>query len=115
MGLHLGLGDDLLGSNVETNLLKDEEKQEDTDQRAAFPVMDAFNDHTLLTADDLKEALFALFKIAQIESFKRKYKDLQASWALSSKSPLLPLRPVLTEGIARVGGHLDEALIPFEG
>lgn len=55
MGLHLGLGDDLLGSNVETNLLKDEEKQEDTDQRAAFPVMDAFKEHTLLTADDLKD------------------------------------------------------------
>ena len=68
-----------------------------------------------LTADDLKEALFALFKIAQIESFKQKYKDLQASWALSSKSPLLPLRPVLTEGIVRVGGHLDKAPIPIEG
>ena len=39
---------------------------------------------------------------------------VQASWALSSKSPLLPLRPVLTEGIVRVGGHLDKALIPFE-
>ena len=67
-----------------------------------------------LTADDLEEALFALCKIAQIESFKQKYKDLQASWAMSSKSPLLPLRPLLTEGIVRVGGHLDKAPIPFE-
>ena len=55
-----------------------------------------------LTADDLEEALFALCKIAQIESFKQKYKDLQASWALSSKSTLLPLRPLLTEGIELV-------------
>ena len=68
-----------------------------------------------LTADDLEEALFALCKIARIELFKLKYKDLQASWALSSKSPLLPLRPVLTEGIVRVGGHLDKAPIPIEG
>ena len=67
-----------------------------------------------LTADDLEEALFALCKIAQTESFKQKYKDPQASWALSSKSPLLPLRPLLTEGIVRVGGHLDKAPIPFE-
>ena len=33
---------------------------------------------------------------------------------MSSKSPLLPLRPLLTEGIVRVGGHLDKAPIPFE-
>ena len=59
--------------------------------------------------DDLEEALFAFCKIAQIELFKQGYKDLQASWELSSKSPLLPFHPVLTEGIVRVGGHLDEA------
>ena len=67
-----------------------------------------------MTADDLKEASLALCKIAQIESFKEEYKDLQASRALSSKSPLLPLRPVLTEGIVRVGGRLNKAPIPFE-
>lgn len=55
MGLHLGLGDDIFGSNFESNLLKDEEKHEDVHQRAAFPIMDAFKEHTLLTADDLKE------------------------------------------------------------
>ena len=61
------------------------------------------------TADDLKEASLASCKIAQIESFEKEYKDLQATQALLSKSPLLPLRPVLTEG-----GRLDKALIPFE-
>ena len=55
MGLHLGLGDDLFSSNLESNLLKDEDKHEDANQRAAFPVMDAFKEHPLLTADDLKE------------------------------------------------------------
>lgn len=30
-------------------------KQDDTHLRAAFPVMDAFKEHTLLSADDLKE------------------------------------------------------------
>ena len=67
-----------------------------------------------LTADDFKDASYSLCKIAQIESFNQEYKDLQASWALSSKSPLLPLCPLLTEGIVRVGGHLDKAPIPFE-
>ena len=67
-----------------------------------------------LTPDDFKEASFSLCKIAQIESFNQEYKDLQASWALSSKSPLLPLHPVLTEGIVRVGGHLDKAPVSFE-
>ena len=38
-----------------------------------------------LIADDLEEALFAWCKIAQIELFKQEYKDLQASWALSSE------------------------------
>ena len=60
------------------------------------------------TADDLKEASLASCKIAQIKSFGEGYKDLQATQALS-KRPLLPLRPVLTEG-----GRLDKALIPFE-
>jgi len=55
MGLHLGLGDDLFSSNFESNLLKDEEKHEDANQRAAFPVMDAFKEHPLLSADDLNE------------------------------------------------------------
>lgn len=55
MGLHLGLGDDLFNSNFESNLLKDEEKHDNANQRAAFPVMDAFKEHPLLTADDLKE------------------------------------------------------------
>lgn len=55
-GLHLGPGEDLFGStNFESNLLKNEEKHEDASQRAAFPIMDAFKEHTLLTPDDLRE------------------------------------------------------------
>lgn len=53
--LHLGLGEDPFGSSFESNLLKDQEKHEDASQRAAFPVMDAFKEHTLLTPDDLRE------------------------------------------------------------
>lgn len=56
-----------------------------------------------LNADDLKKASLALYKIAQIESFQEDYKDLQPEKALSSKSSLLPLQPVLVEGILRVG------------
>ena len=57
MGVHLGLGDDLFNSNLESNLLKDEDKHEDANQRAAFPIMDAFKEHPLLTAEDLKEKI----------------------------------------------------------
>ena len=56
LGLNLGLGDDdLFSSNFESNLLKEKLKQDDAHQRAAFPVMDAFKEHTLLSADDLRE------------------------------------------------------------
>ena len=64
----------------------------------------------ILTDDDLKEAALVSCKIAQIESFEEEYKDLQASRTLLSKSPLLPLRPVLTESC-----RLDKALIPLVG
>ena len=68
----------------------------------------------VLNADDLIEATLALCQLAQIESFKEDYKDLQANRALSRNSSLLPLQPVLVDGIMRVGGRLDKAPIPFE-
>lgn len=56
LGFNLGLGDDLLSSNYDsTNLLKEKLKQDDAHQRAAFPIMEAFKEHTLLSADDLRE------------------------------------------------------------
>lgn len=66
------------------------------------------------SAADLEEASLALCKQAQIDSFKDDYEDLQANRALSSNSPLLPLQPVLVDGIIRVGGRLTKAPIPFE-
>ena len=68
----------------------------------------------VLNADDLTEATLALCQLAQIESFKEDYKDLQGNRALSRNSSLLPLQPVLVDGIMRVGGRLDKAPIPFE-
>ena len=68
----------------------------------------------VLNADDLTEATLALCQLAQIESFKEDYKDLHANRALSRNSSLLPLQPVLVDGIMRVGGRLDKAPIPFE-
>ncbi|KAL9981058.1 hypothetical protein ACROYT_G009715 [Oculina patagonica] len=56
LGLNLGLGDDLFSSNYDSsNLLKQKLQQDDAHQRAAFPIMDAFKEHTLLSADDLRE------------------------------------------------------------
>ena len=56
----------------------------------------------------------SLVPATQIESFKEDYKDLQANRALSRNSSLLPLQPVLVDGIMRVGGRLDKAPIQFE-
>ena len=56
----------------------------------------------------------ALCKQAHVESFKDDYKDLAANRALSSNSSILPLQPVLVDGIIRVGGRLTKALIPYE-
>lgn len=55
LGLDLGLGGDLFHSNFGSDLLKENVKHDDTHLRAAFPVMDAFKEQTLLSADDLKE------------------------------------------------------------
>lgn len=68
----------------------------------------------VLSAADLEEALMALCKEAQVESFKDDYKDLEANQALSSNSSLLPLQPVLVNRIIRVGGRLTKAPISYE-
>lgn len=52
-----------------------------------------------LSAADLVEASMAQYKRAQVESFKDGYKDLEANRALSSISSLLPLQPILVDGI----------------
>ena len=64
--------------------------------------------------DDLKEASLALCQLAQIESFKEDYEDLQANRALPHNSSLLPLQPISLGRVIRVGGHLNKASIPFE-
>ena len=67
-----------------------------------------------LSAVDLQEAKLALSKQAQIESFQDDYKDLQTNRSLAPKSSLLPLQPVLIDGVIRVGSRLERAPIPFE-
>ena len=49
----------------------------------------------ILCADhDLKEASLALCQLAQIDSFKEDYEDLQVNRALPHNSSLLPLQPM---------------------
>ena len=55
-----------------------------------------------LCADELKEASLALCQLAQIESFKEDYEDLQANRALPHNSSLLPLQPIFLGGVIRV-------------
>ena len=68
----------------------------------------------MLCANDLKEASLALCQLAQIESYKEDYEDLQANRALPHNSSLLPLQPIFFGGVIRVGGRLNKAPIPFE-
>ena len=68
----------------------------------------------VLSTADPEEASMALCKQAQVEPFKDDYEDLEANRALSSKSPLLQLQPVLVDEIIRVAGRLTKAMIPYE-
>ena len=68
----------------------------------------------MLCADDLKEVSIALCQLAQIESFKEDYEDIQANKALLHNSSLLPVQPIFLGGVIRVGDRLNNASIPFE-
>lgn len=68
----------------------------------------------ILCANDLTEASLALYQLAQIESFKEDFEDLQANRTLPHNTSLLPLQLIFLGGVIRVEGRLNKASIPFE-
>lgn len=68
----------------------------------------------MLCANDLKEASLALCQLAQIESYKEDYEDLQANRVVPHNSSLLLLQPTFLDRVIRAGSSLNKAHIPFE-
>ncbi|XP_011883908.1 PREDICTED: uncharacterized protein LOC105571050 [Vollenhovia emeryi] len=67
-----------------------------------------------LTAAELTSARNRWVRIAQAEDFSEELARLRSEQRCPVRSPLLPLRPILDrDGLLRVGGCLQEALLPF--
>ncbi|KAL9986969.1 hypothetical protein ACROYT_G001199 [Oculina patagonica] len=52
-----------------------------------------------------------LVRLVQAETFAEELRDLKAGREVKTSSKLVKLKPVLTEGILRVGGRLEEAVV----
>ncbi|KMQ83407.1 hypothetical protein RF55_20126, partial [Lasius niger] len=67
-----------------------------------------------LSRDELEAARIRWVWIAQREDFSEEISRLERDRPLPARSPLLPLRPILDEQrLLRVGGRLQNALLPF--
>ena len=65
-----------------------------------------------LTAEELRQTEFFLFKQAQLRAFEHEVRQLQHGQPISSKSKLLSLNPFLCpDGLLRVGGRLSKAIL----
>ncbi|XP_071056041.1 uncharacterized protein [Onthophagus taurus] len=67
-----------------------------------------------ISGDELKNALWKLIRIAQLESFSSEIKRLKAGQSLPSDSGLLGLDPFLIDDLLRVGGRLTNSDYPFD-
>ncbi|XP_024875376.1 uncharacterized protein LOC112456846, partial [Temnothorax curvispinosus] len=68
-----------------------------------------------VTRDELDAARLRWVRIAQRHNFPDEIAQLGDSRPLPARSPLLPLCPFLNhEGLLRLGGRLQHALLPFE-
>ena len=59
-----------------------------------------------LTAEDLKLSTVAIVKLAQREVFSEEIKDLEKRGSVKRSSKLVKLRPILDNGLMRVGGRI---------
>ena len=50
-------------------------------------------------------------RLVQARSFAEELRDLKANNQVKGSSRLAKLKPVLTEGVLRVGGRLEEAVV----
>ena len=64
-----------------------------------------------LTSEELQEGTLLIMRLVQARSFADELRDLKANKEVKGSSKLAKLKPVLTEGVLRVGGRLEEAVI----
>ena len=70
--------------------------------------------HGQLQVSELADAEKCIVSYVQKQAYQKELRDLQSGKAVSHSSSLRPLRPVLQDGILRVGGRLNYAAISDE-
>ena len=63
-----------------------------------------------LTQEELDQATQLIIRVVQGEYFVREVEDLKASKEVKTSSRIARVRPILVNGILRVGGRLEEAV-----
>ena len=66
-----------------------------------------------LTTEDLDGSTIAIVKLVQREVYAEEIKDLKKQGYVKGSSKIVKLRPVLSDGVLRVGGRIPEAPITF--
>lgn len=64
-----------------------------------------------LTSDGLQERTLLIRRLVQASSFAKELKDLKANKEVKGSRRLAKLKAVLAEGVLRVGGRLEEAVV----
>ena len=65
----------------------------------------------LINREEMKAAKLELYRLAQMESFPVEYDSLQTGKQLPNRNKITPLRPVMDDGLIRVGGRIGLAHI----
>ena len=66
-----------------------------------------------LTTDDLQKATTAVVRLVQNEAYADEMGDLEKGKNVKHSSRIVKLRPMLDNGVMRVGGRISEAAIAF--
>ena len=71
-------------------------------------------DINILTVADPKKAEKETYKHSQLESFPTECRHLINNQEVKKTSPLLSLRPFISDGLIRVGGRIAKSHLPFK-
>ena len=71
-------------------------------------------DIDLLTVADLKKAEREIYTHSQLESFPTEYRHLINNQEIKKNSPLLSLRPFISDGLIRVGRRIAKIHLPIK-
>ena len=67
-----------------------------------------------ITRNDWEEATVAIVKLVQRETHSEEIKDLEKHGNVKGSSKIARVRPMLVDGVIRVGGRISEAPFPRE-